>query len=111
MPYVSRDTSGRIIGISDRPGPGATENLPASHPDVMRYMEGLTPDNMRQRLNQSDLEMARIAEDLIDVLIARNILNFTDLPREAQRKLIARQKLRRNLSALSTLVNQDDDIL
>jgi hypothetical protein len=111
MPYVARDASGRIVGISDRAGPATTENLPNDHPDVIRYLNGLSPDSMRQRLNQSDLEMARIAEDLIDVLVARNILNFTDLPREAQRKLIARQRLRRNLSALSTLVNQDDDIL
>lgn len=111
MPYVSRDADGRINGVSDRPGPNATELLPSDHPDLVRFINEVSPDSMRQRLNQSDLEMARIAEDLIDVLIARNILNFTDLPREAQRKLVARQKLRRNLSALTTLVNEDDDIL
>lgn len=111
MPYVSRDADGRINGVSDRPSPTASERLPPEHPDLVRFLNEVSPESMRQRLNQSDLEMARIAEDLIDVLISRNILNFTDLPREAQRKLVARQKLRRNLSALTTLVSEDDDIL
>jgi hypothetical protein len=34
--------------------------------------------------------MARITEDLINVLIGKNIINFTDFPGQAQQKLIAR---------------------
>ena len=63
------------------------------------------------RPNRTDTEMARITEDLIDVLVSRNILNFTDFPVEAQKKLMARQKLRKSLSALSNLVTDEDDII
>ncbi len=111
MPYVTRDESGRITGINDRQTETATELLHPNNPEVQAFIKGASPDTMRQRLDVTDNEMARITEDLIDVLIARNIINFTDLPIQAQEKLVARQKLRRNLSALSNLVSDADDIL
>jgi hypothetical protein len=55
--------------------------------------------------------MARISEDLIDVLIGKNIINFTDFPKPAQDKLMRRRQLRSNLSTLTSLVGDDDSIL
>jgi hypothetical protein len=110
MPYVSRDENGRITGISERQSRTTAEFLPSNDPDVQAFVRGASPDTMRQRLSGTDTEMARITEDLIDVLITRNIINFTDLPVQAQKKLVARQKIRRNLSALSNLVSDSDDI-
>lgn len=111
MPYVARDQYGKITGISDKQNASAREFLPNDHPEVIQYLQGASPDKIRDRLDSSDTDMARISEDLIDVLISRNILNFTDLPLGAQKKLIARQKIRRNLTALSNLVTDEDDIL
>ncbi|MCR9221541.1 MAG: hypothetical protein NXI21_15055 [Alphaproteobacteria bacterium] len=111
MPYVSRDEKGQITGIADKSAPHAREFLPRDHPEVVRYLRGASPQAMRDTLSESDLEMARITEDLIDVLIGRNMLNFTDLPIEAQRKLMARQRLRRNLTALTNLVTDEDDVI
>jgi len=111
MPYVSRDGNGKINGIGDRPSPQAKEFLPNDNPEVIGYLRGASPSSMLDRLNATDTEMARIAEDLIDVLVSRNILNFTDFPVEAQKKLMARQKLRKSLSALSNLVTDEDDII
>lgn len=111
MPYVTRDTDGKIVGISDRPTEQGQEQLSPDHPDVVAYLQHASPSVMMDELSRSDLEMARIVEDLIDVLISRNILNFTDLPLPAQRKLVGRQKLRRNLSVLTNLVSDRDEIL
>ena len=111
MPYVSRDDNGQVTGISDRAVPHAREFLPNDHPEVLRYLRGADPQAMRETLYESDRDMSRVTEDLVDALIARNVINFTDLPQEAQRKLMARQKIRRNLSALSNLVADEDDIL
>ena len=36
----------------------------------------------------------RVIEDVIDTLIARNVINVTDLPDEAQAKLFARKSFR-----------------
>ena len=55
--------------------------------------------------------MARVVEDLIDVLIAKNLINFTDFPPEAQKKMLRRQNLRRTLSPLIDLVGDEDDNL
>ena len=54
--------------------------------------------------------MARITEDLIDLLISRNIINFTDFPVMAQAKLINRRALRSNMSALTNLVGDEETI-
>jgi len=110
MPFVARNEDGRITAISERQTKTATEFMEASEPEVQAFIRGATPDSMRRRLVGTDTEMARITEDLIDVLISRNIINFTDLPIQAQKKLVARQKIRRNLSALSNLVSDSDDI-
>ena len=111
MPYVTRDENNSIIGISDRQTPDAREFLPNTDPEVMQYLRGAGPDSMRDHLSRTDLDMSRITEDLIDVLIQRNILNFTDFPVEAQKKLMARQRLRSNLSALTSPVQDEDDII
>lgn len=127
MPYVARNPQGRIVGVSDRPTRLAREMLPTNHPEVQAFLRsagppgagrggapagrGVAPNEARSQLSQSDGGMARITEDLIDLLIAKNIINFTDFPSEAQKKLISRRALRRNLSTLSNLVSDQDDIL
>ena len=54
--------------------------------------------------------MVRITEDLINLLIGRNIINFTDFPEMAQEKLINRRALRNNISALTNLVGDKENI-
>lgn len=54
--------------------------------------------------------MARITEDLIDLLIGRDIINFTDFPSMAQRKLINGRALRSNMSALTNQVSDEESI-
>ena len=63
-----------------------------------------------RQLDASELEMARITEDLIDLLIGWNIINFTDFPGMTQEKLINRRALRSNMSALTNLVGDEENI-
>lgn len=58
-------------------------------------------------LAQTDLALARVLEDLIDVLIDRQVLRFTDLPQAAQDKLVQRRSLRDDVRRLQLL--EDDD--
>lgn len=41
-----------------------------------------------------DADFVRVIEDVIDTLIARNLINITDLPEPAQAKLFARKSFR-----------------
>lgn len=45
-------------------------------------------------LTTTDKDMARIGEDLIDVLITKGVIQITDLPQNAQDKLAYRKTLR-----------------
>ena len=56
-------------------------------------------DNDEQRrvleaLNRSDLELVRVLEDLIMVLIDKGVISLADLPKPAQKKLMIRNNLR-----------------
>lgn len=59
------------------------------------------------KLAESDQALIRVVEDLVDTLIAKDLLRFTDLPEAAQAKLLERRSLRRSVNALNLL--QDDD--
>lgn len=60
-----------------------------------------------EKLAESDQSLIRVVEDLIDTLIGKGVLHFTDLPEAAQAKLLERRHLRRSVNALNLL--QDDD--
>ena len=111
MPFVSRNAEGAITGAFNKPTPIAQEELDLDDTELRRYLESGSASEAYGTLSASDREMARFVEDLIDVLIAKNIVNFTDFPPEAQKKMLRRQSLRCNFSPLRDLVGDDDDNL
>ena len=64
----------------------------------------------QQALAQSDLGIVRIVEDLVDLLIERDLIRFTDLPEHAQKKLLERKSLRTALQQRLDLLDNDEDI-
>lgn len=67
-----------------------------------------TSSQERQSLQQSDARLARVTEDLIDILIHRGVIQFTDFPRAAQAKLLERRQTRATLSRRLQLLDDDD---
>ena len=65
-------------------------------------------DASKSALSQSDSEMARVLEDLVDVLITRGVIQFTDLPEAAQAKLLERRQNRVALHQRLNLLPDDD---
>ena len=45
-----------------------------------------------------DADFVRVLEDVIDTLVAKNVINITDLPPEAQAKLFSRKSFRERRS-------------
>ena len=117
MPYINRDSNGYIIKISDNAANDKQEFLTEDNKEIIEYLsktaksEKKTPNQFANKLLRTDNAMARIIEDLVNVLVAKNIINFTDLPLLAQRKLISRQNMRSNLSAFSNLVSDKNNII
>ncbi len=60
-------------------------------------------------LSQTDIGLARVLEDLIDVLITRGHIQFTDLPEAAQAKLLERRQTRANLTHRLDLLPDESD--
>lgn len=59
-------------------------------------------------LAASDAGLARVTEDLIDILITRGVIQFTDFPPAAQAKLLERRQTRATLSNRLRLLDDGD---
>ena len=106
MPYVIRDAAGRINGLADQCPDAHAEELTLSDPEVQAFLRAA-----RAQLSTSDTETIRVIEDLIDVLIQKELILLTDLPVAAQQKLSVRQRMRSELNELDNLMVGEDDIL
>lgn len=93
MPYVLRDASGQIVSLHRTAVEGA-QSVSAEHPDVVAFL-GRDPEEYQ--FASMDADLVRVLEDLIDVLIRRNVLCVTDLPAEAQAKLFDRKHFREGM--------------
>jgi hypothetical protein len=98
MPYILRDDKGKIAKASARSLHGG-ELVPHSHPDVVEFLKthGQDPsqvENALSELRRTDGEMARAVEDVIMVLLKKNVLKMTDLPKAVQDRMALRVKLR-----------------
>ena len=56
-----------------------------------------------------DADFVRVIEDVIDTLIVKNVLNITDLPEQAQAKLLARKSFRERVSKRSLRLFEPTD--
>jgi len=93
MPYVKRDVDGVIVSVGTSALDGHTEILDALHPDLLVFQNELF--GMHAEFVRSDLEFVRVVEDLLQLLLDKNVVLFTELPPAARRKLLDRQFMRR----------------
>lgn len=107
MLYIKRNKNGQITSISCADdAPQGWESCPDDDPEVMTFLDAL---NTESALASSDLALVRVVEDLIDLLIAKDALRFTDLPVPAQEKLLKRRNLRQSMNSLHLLSDQEED--
>jgi hypothetical protein len=99
MPYVRRNDLGAIVSLHAGDAAGDHEYLPGDHVDVKAFLglEGA----MQEDFARLDADFVRVLEDLIETLIGRNLINLTDLPAEAQAKLLSRKGFRERRSPQS----------
>jgi hypothetical protein len=107
MPYIKRDQQGRIKALNLEPGDGFVE-VPSGSPELLDFMRKMGMEN--SSLQQSDMRLVRVLEDLIDLLIDRDVIRFTDLPLPAQEKLMERRSMRQSLGALDLLGGTNETI-
>ena len=108
MFYVQRDQQSALVRVEAQAFAEATETLPADHHEIQAWFAGDAVDTSLKQLKQSDLEMIRVLDDLIQVLITKNVMSITDLPPAAQVKFLERTQARAALGGLSELINDDE---
>jgi hypothetical protein len=104
MPFIKRASDGSIVAASREPLAGLDEEI--SEEELAA--SGFPGDSAAGRsLAESDLELVRVIEDLLELLVQKGIILFTELPDSAQRKVLARQQLRSQLLESLDLLSDD----
>lgn len=113
MPYITRNAAGDITALHQTPNEQATEWLDITDHEVTAYTQRQATHQhaqAKQALSSSDADMVRVIEDVIDLLIAKQVFIYTELPEAVQQKLKARRALRHSLNDLSNLIEDDPGI-
>jgi hypothetical protein len=101
MLYAIRNPEGRIIGLTESAQPGL-QAVDVKNRDVLEFLSINDEDfSAEDFLDQSDVGTVRIIEDIIDILIAKNLVLFTDFPLASQKKLLSRKLARSIIQAES----------
>ncbi|NKI75887.1 tryptophan synthase subunit beta [Dickeya sp. CFBP 2040] len=112
MFYILRDSNGHIIRVEELPFPEMNGELPDDSVEATAWLNNQQAIMAKiERLRSSDLEMVRVLEDLIQVLITKGQINITDFPAAAQLKLVNRARDREELGSLESLIRDDEDKL
>ena len=114
MPFVIRDAEGKIVQVFDQPVTGKAESVSVDSAEYKHYVDGQSTqaaENLRQQLSTSDIGMARLVEDLVDLLITKGVIKFTDLPAAAGAKYLDRQAARERLNSYKSLIVDEKDII
>ena len=110
MPYIKRNPDGEIISLVQESNEDHSEYVKATSKELVDFLSGRHHvGQSKSALAESDKEIARVTEDLIHLLIHKNIILFTDLPEAVQDKLIIREKLRSSLNNKNNNFLLDDD--
>lgn len=106
MAYILKNNEGIIIAAS--PDTQVAADWVAVENTDTDYLAFLDNELKKHHtFRESDIQLARVLEDLISILIDRSLISYTDFPSAAQKRLNERQNLRHK-NKLSLL--GDDDV-
>lgn len=107
--YIKRDSVGKITAISKIPDENTKEILGDDEPELQIFLRSLKV-YQQQTLSQTDQTMVRVVDDLVNILVDKSLIRFTDLPAAAQAKLLMRRHLRGTGGGINLLDDGDDDL-
>ncbi|WP_447553460.1 tryptophan synthase subunit beta like protein [Vreelandella sp. EE22] len=107
MFYIKRNEAGDITLLSKEATSETVEQVAADDPEVLAFLAD-QPGASAQFL-ASDLAFVRVVEDLMEVLLDKGVISFTDLPEAAQNKVMQRKSLRSKNNV--NLIGEDGGII
>ncbi|UQB41517.1 hypothetical protein JX580_07435 [Thiomicrospira microaerophila] len=106
--FIKRSEQGEILAISKTQLAEFNEELDEQSVEIKNFLKINQPLEQSHLVN-TDIELVRVIEDLIHLLTDKGVIQFTDLPGPAQRKLLSRENLRSAISELSLLNTNPDE--
>ncbi|WP_447893786.1 tryptophan synthase subunit beta like protein [Vreelandella sp. GE22] len=107
MFYIKRNAAGAIVLLSKEASSEFSEQIAADDPEVLAFLAE-QPGSSASFL-ASDLAFVRVVEDLMEVLLDKGVISFTDLPEAAQNKVMQRKSLRSKKNV--NLISEDGGII
>lgn len=106
MLFAKRNNDGTIISISNTPSEVNEEAI--SESELANFLSASSgPESFDRLLALLDAGTIRVLEDLINLLVKKNIIMFTELPIEAQEKLGERLLIREQLQNNNPMIADD----
>lgn len=112
MIYIERDEQGNITAIrrDEETAEGAEEKEVLTSDALMEFLanENLPLPLYKTVLEHMDTEFIRVLDDLVDVLVQKNVILLTDLPEGARKKIYDRKAVRLKIQHPQVIV---DDVI
>lgn len=110
MIYIQKDANNNIIDLDFSYQEGF-EKTSIFDKKVKQFLnDSNNTEIIKLSILKLDLDMVRITEDLIDVMIKKEQLLFTDLPEAVQNKILFKKMLRENLSSTESLYQEEEEL-
>lgn len=104
MIYVKRDAKGKVVAVSQEPMEGFERADDSAASEINQMLTSAT-DSL---FEDSDLEFIRVLDDVIDLLITKNLILFTELPEIVQEKYTQRTQMREQRRESLNLLEDED---
>jgi len=113
MPYVQRNQAGAIVSLTALPVSDKDQFVLPDDLEIIQFLShpmvvgDTPPDNTGLELFTADLKMIRVVEDLIDLLTAKGIIMFSELPSIAQEKILCKRTARQQYVSSDILIDEE----
>ncbi|WP_281646402.1 hypothetical protein [Parendozoicomonas sp. Alg238-R29] len=97
MLYGLRDDAGTLIALGEKQVSEQWQRVDENAEDVRQFLQRQNPNGETQALEDSDKQFIRVLDDLIELMIEKQLIQFTELPQPAQDKLLKRRWYRQQL--------------
>ena len=105
--YIKRNAAGELIAVSKVAGSDFSAASADDAPELLAFIQQeKTAEQLA--LEQTDQTMARVLEDVVNLLVEQGVIRFTDLPDAAQHKLLNRRELRGKRQGIYLLDDGDN---
>lgn len=109
MLYAERNKEGKIIGVSVYPTNSDQE--PVSDEELTDFIAEETNNRtLLALIKVLDIGVIRVLDDLVDLLVKKNIILISDLPIDAQQKIAKRKVVRKQIQQDPPIIEEEEDL-